>query len=131
MSTSASQGPIGALSSPTGATILPTATLRTAVDAMVADGLGLLVVTGASGPTGVISERDIVAAVAEDLVLDEERVKDHCSDEIVGVDFDATVEDAARGMSDAEIRHLAVTREGQVVGVVSVRDVLRVLVEHR
>jgi CBS domain-containing protein len=111
------------------ATILPTATLRAAVDAMVADGLGLLVVTGATGPIGVLSERDILAAVADDRTLDEERVKDHCSGDIVGVDFDATVEDAARGMSDAQIRHLAVTREGQLVGVVSVRDVLRVLVD--
>jgi len=131
METSGPQGPIGALLSPAVATILRTATLREAVEAMVADGLGLLVVTGASGPVGVLSERDIVAAVAEDLALEEERVNDHCSGEIVGVDFDATVEEAARGMSDAQIRHLAVTREGQLVGVVSVRDVLRVLVDAR
>jgi CBS domain-containing protein len=85
--------------------------------------------SGSQGPIGVLSERDIVAAVAEDLVLEEERVKDHCNDDIVGVDFDASIEDAARGMSDAQIRHLAVTRDGQLVGVVSVRDVLRVLVD--
>jgi len=128
MESSGPQGPIGALLSPAVATILPTATLRAAAAAMAADGLGLLVVTAASGPIGVVSERDIVMAAAQDLDLEEERVKDHCSDDIVGVDFDATIEDAARGMSDAEIRHLAVTREGQLVGVVSVRDVLRILV---
>ncbi len=128
MDTSGAQGPIGALLSPAVATILPTATLRAAAAAMAADGLGLLVVTTAAGPIGVVSERDIVVAVAEDLDLEDERVKDHCSDDIVGVDFDATIEDAARGMSDAQIRHLAVTREGQIVGVVSVRDVLRTLV---
>jgi CBS domain-containing protein len=128
MATNGRQGPIGELVSPAVATILPTATLRAAVEAMVADGLGLLVVAEATGPTGVLSERDIVAAIAEDLDLDEERVRDHCSDEIVAVDAEASVEDAARAMADAQIRHLAVTRDGQVIGVVSVRDVLRILV---
>ena len=121
-------GPIGELVSPAVATILPTATLRDAVEAMAADGLGLLVVVDANGPIGVLSERDIVMAIGDDLALDEERVRDHCSDEIVAVDVDATVDDAARAMADAQIRHLAVTRGGQVIGVVSVRDVLRVLV---
>jgi len=122
------QQTIGALMSPAVATIGPTATLRQAADAMVADGLGLLVVTDANGPTGVISERDIVVALSEELGIDEERVRDHCSNEIVSVDAEAGVEDAARVMADALIRHLAVTRGGAVVGVVSMRDVLRALV---
>jgi CBS domain-containing protein len=123
------QGPIGALISPAVATILPTATLREAVEAMATDGLGLLVVTGATGPIGVLSERDIIVALADELHLEDERAQDHCSHDIVGVDFDATIEDAARGMSAAQIRHLAVTRDGQLIGVVSVRDLLRVLLD--
>jgi len=121
------QSPIGALMSPVVATILPSATLREAAEAMAADGLGLLVVADASGPIGVVSERDVITAIVEDVDLEEQRVRDHCSEEIVGVDFDASVEDAARGMSEAEIRHLAITREGQIAGVVSVRDVLKAL----
>lgn len=121
--------PIGALMSPAVATILPTATLREAAESMMADGLGLLVVLDANGPQGVLSERDIVAAIVEDLDLGVERVRDHGTDEIVSVAHDATVADAARAMADAQIRHLAVTRDGAVVGVVSVRDVLRSLVD--
>jgi CBS domain-containing protein len=120
---------IGGLMAPAVATIVPTATLREAAEAMIANGLGLLVVTGTNGPVGVLSERDIVAAVTEDLDLEAERVRDHGSDDIVGVEHDATVADAARAMADAQIRHLAVTRGGAVVGVVSVRDVLRTLVD--
>jgi CBS domain-containing protein len=129
MSGSGAQGPIGALMAPAVATILPTATLRQAAEAMIADGLGLLVVADVNGPTGVLSERDIVAAVSEDLDLELERVRDHASDEIVSVDEAATVADAARAMADAQIRHLAVTRGDVVVGVVSVRNVLRSLVD--
>jgi len=127
MGTAGRHGPIGQLLSPAVATILPTATLRAAAEAMAADGLGLLVVTDANGPTGVVSERDIVAAIAEDLALEDERVRDHCSDQIVAVDFDASVEEAARTMADAQIRHVVVTREGQLAGVVSVRDLLNIL----
>ena len=119
---------IGGLVSPAVATVSSTTTLREAADTMAADGLGLLVIADANGPVGVLSERDIVVAIAEQLDPDEERVRDHCADEIVSVDEDASVEDAARAMADAQIRHLAVTRDGAVVGVVSVRDVLRVLV---
>jgi CBS domain-containing protein len=121
------QATVGALVAPAVATIGPTATLRAAAEAMVADGLGLLVVVDVSGPTGVLSERDIVAAVTEDLDLADERVRDHCNDDVVSIDAGATVMEAARAMTDAQIRHLAVTRDGAVVGVVSVRDVLRVL----
>ena len=127
MGGSGTMDPVGGLVSPAVATILPTATLREAADAMVADGLGLLVVADPGGPTGVLSERDIVAAVADGLEVDEERVRDHCSDDIVSVDEDASIEDAARAMADAQIRHVAVTRDGAVIGVVSVRDVLRTL----
>jgi CBS domain-containing protein len=129
MSGSGANGSIGALMAPAVATILPTATLRQAAESMMADGVGLLVVADVNGPTGVISERDVVAAVTEDLDLELERVRDHGSDEIVSVDDEATVADAARAMADAQIRHLAVTRKGAVVGVVSVRDVLRSLVD--
>lgn len=123
------EDPIGALMAPAVATILPTATLREAAESMMADGLGLLVIVDTNGPRGVLSERDIVAAVVEDLDLGEERVRDHGTDEIVSVEDDATVADAARAMADAQIRHLAITRRGDVVGIVSVRDVLRSLVD--
>jgi CBS domain-containing protein len=127
MSASGTAETIGGLVSPAVATIEPTATLRAAAETMVADGLGLLVVVGTNGPTGVLSERDIVVAVAEGLDLEDERVRDHGSVEIVSVDEGATVADAARAMADAQIRHLAVTHDGSVMGVVSVRDVLREL----
>jgi len=122
-------GRIGALASPVVATIRPTATLREAADAMMADGLGLLVISDANGAVGVLSERDVIAAISDDLDVEAERVRDHGPDELVGVDADASVVDAARAMADAQIRHLVVLGDGEVVGVVSIRDVLRALVD--
>jgi CBS domain-containing protein len=122
------QDPVGGLVSPVVATIGATSTLRAAAEAMAADGLGLLVVIDAKGAIGVLSERDIIAAVADSLDPDGERVRDHCSGEIVSVDESASVVEAGRAMGEAGIRHLAVTRGGEVIGVVSVRDVVATLI---
>lgn len=116
--------PVGSLLSPAVATVEPTATLREAVETLAADGLGLLVVANAGGMVGVISERDVIAALADGAELDVERVRDRASDRVVTVDADLSVAEAARLMADAEIRHLAVMRDGDVAGVVSVRDLL-------
>jgi CBS domain-containing protein len=116
--------PVSALLSPAVATIHATATLQEAVEAMAADRLGLLVVTNTSGMVGVLSERDVIAALADGADLTAERVRDHASDRVVTVEADLSVAEAARRMADAEIRHLAVARDGDVVGVVSVRDLL-------
>lgn len=113
------------------ATIRPTATLRDAASALAADGVGLLVVVDARGVFGVLSERDIVTAIADLADLDLERVRDRASLELVQVGEDEPILRAAEVMADAQVRHLAVTRAGgdDVVGVVSMRDVLGVLAQ--
>lgn len=111
------------------ATVRPTETLREAAHTLVSEGLGLLVVVDHRGVVGVISERDILVAVADDADLDVERVRDHTTTELVSVEESVSVIDAAHAMGDADIRHLAVARRGTVVGVVSVRDIVNVLVE--
>ncbi|MEX2328461.1 MAG: CBS domain-containing protein [Nitriliruptoraceae bacterium] len=121
--------PIGRLIGDPVATIRPTATLREAADALVADGVGLLVVVDPSGVRGVLSERDVVRAIAEDLDLETERVRDVSSTDVLTVDEDTSIADAAREMTDAQIRHLAVSRKAVVTGVVSIRDVLAVYLD--
>jgi signal-transduction protein with cAMP-binding, CBS, and nucleotidyltransferase domain len=111
------------------ATIAPTATLRDAATALAADGVGLLVAVDPRGVRGVLSERDLVTAIADTVDLDDARVRDHCTGELVALDEHASVVDAAAAMSAAEVRHLAVTRDGEVVGVLSIRDVVDVLLE--
>lgn len=123
--------PIGALVDAAVATIRPTATLREAATALATDGVGLLVAVDPSGVRGVISERDVVAAIADDLDLDTERVRDVASLDVLTVDEATPIEAAARQMIDAEIRHLAVSRGGVTVGVVSIRDLVGALLDER
>ncbi len=123
--------PIGRLVGDPVATIRPTATLREAADALAADAVGLLVVVDARGVTGVFSERDIVTAIVDDVDLDDGRVRDYATSDVVQVEQSASVLDAAAVMSEAQVRHLAVADRGVVTGVVSIRDVVTVLVEER
>jgi CBS domain-containing protein len=123
--------PISKLTSMAVASIAPTGTMQAAAEAMASEELGLLVVTTGKddGSVSVLSERDIVAAVAEGLDLTAERVVDHCRSEVVAVEETVSIAEAARTMAQAQIRHLAVAREGYVVGIVSIRDIIVVLVD--
>ncbi|MFO7961791.1 MAG: CBS domain-containing protein [Nitriliruptoraceae bacterium] len=123
--------PIGALMGNPVATIRPTATLREAAHALAADGVGLLVVVDARGVRGVFSERDVVNAIADDVDLDDSRVRDYATSDVVQVEEARTILEAAATMSEAQVRHLAVARAGVVTGVVSIRDVVAVLLEER
>jgi CBS domain-containing protein len=121
--------PIGSVVSTPVATVRPTATLREAAHLLAADRVGLLVVIDQHGVRGVLSERDLVAAVADGQDVEEERVADHLVDDLVTVDEKVSIEDASRTMSEAELRHLTVSRDGEVIGVVSIRDLLAALLE--
>ncbi len=122
------QDPVGRLVTAPTATVRPSATLREATHSLAADGLGLLVVVDPNGVHGVLSERDVIRAVAEGGDLDEERVRDHATEEIVTVADTTSVLDAATAMTAAEVRHLAVTQGENIIGVVSVRDLVAVFV---
>jgi CBS domain-containing protein len=111
------------------ATVRPTATLREAARLLAADRVGLLVVIDHRGVRGVLSERDVVAAVADGEDVEVERVADYLVDDLVTVDEATTIDAAARTMSEAELRHLTVSREGEVIGVISIRDVVMALLE--
>lgn len=119
--------PVAALLTGAVATVTPSATLVDAARALTREHLGLLVVVDRRGVGGVLSERDLVTAAADGADLSEERVIDHASDHIVTIDEDDSIGRAASLMAEAEVRHLAVTRGGEIIGVVSVRDVIGVL----
>jgi CBS domain-containing protein len=94
---------------------------------MAEDSLGALLVRRGTHVVGIISERDIVLAVGDGSDVDETRVLDVMTENLAGVALDATVGTALDRMAVHGVRHLVV-RDGSVIkGVVSVRDVMRVL----
>ena len=105
------------------------APLRVVVETMAAESLGALVVLGPQGPSRIISERDVVEALAGDADLDGTLAIDVATTGIVSADPDDTVMDAARLMAEHTIRHVPVMSTAGVVGMVSARDVLRVFAQ--
>jgi CBS domain-containing protein len=93
--------------------------------------LGCVVVTNKAGnPVGILTERDLVLRVlANNLKPDSIRAKDIMTAPLVTIEPDATVSEAARRMSRLNIRRLGVTYKGNLVGLVSSKDILGVMPE--
>jgi len=88
--------------------------------------VGALVVCRDDKVVGVISERDVVRAVARGGREALERpVADHMTPDVVFADPSETVGDLMNRMTDRRIRHLPILSEGRLTGVVSIGDVVK------
>lgn len=105
-------------------TVAPSATLRDVAEVMEREEVGAVVVVAEGRAAGVLSERDIVRAVANGEDVDDVRVDDVMAVDLVTIGLDASISEAADVMEAGNIRHLPVVDDGKVVGVVSIRDVL-------
>jgi signal-transduction protein with cAMP-binding, CBS, and nucleotidyltransferase domain len=104
----------------------PGHTLREAARMMTDRGVGAAVVLDDEMPTpGMISERDIMNAVGRGKDPDSERVADHHSDSVITAAPGWSLERAATEMTRRHIRHLVVVEGGELVGVLSMRDIMR------
>ena len=104
----------------------PDANLHEVADAMVAAGVGALIVTNGNrdGAAGIVSERDIVRALAGRRDPATTLAHDIANTTLVWCDAEATVTDVAERMMERYIRHVLVERDGRLVGIVSARDLL-------
>ena len=110
-------------------TISPGATLREAAHTMYSSSVGALGVEGEHALAGVLTERDIVDAIARGADVDADLVHQHLSTPVMSVRPDDTVLDVALQMLDAGTRHLPVVDDlDRPEGMVSLRDLLRPLV---
>lgn len=80
-------------------------------------------------PPALVSERDVIRAIAEGGDLDETRVRDIMTEDVLVVAPTDQVLDVAYLMLDNEIRHVPVVEDGVVVGLISGRDALRVFAD--
>ena len=113
--------------SPTVLTIGPTHTLRQAARLMAERKVGAAVVHDPdSGGPGILTERDVLEAVAQGQDLDVEICGDHLTPDAVTATPDWDLARAATAMVSGGFRHLVVCDEDEVVGVLSVRDIVRV-----
>ena len=106
----------------------PVASLRVAAEVMADYGIGAVVVVTDRGAVGILSERDVVRALASGADPDETAVAGAMSHDVVSLRPDDTLRDAAFDMLDLGFRHVPILgKKGAVLGMVSVRDLLRPL----
>jgi CBS domain-containing protein len=107
-------------------TVGPEHTLRDAARRMTTRSVGAAVVIDEqqAGPC-IITERDILRSVGSDQVPDEERVRDHLTANAILATPDWSLEQAASEMVRGGFRHIIVVDGADVVGILSMRDIVR------
>jgi CBS domain-containing protein len=102
------------------------ATVTAAAQAIVANEVGVVVVGDDARPLAVISERDIARVVAGGQDPQAVPAREVASTHLVWCCADDTVDQVAVRMTDRHIRHVLLERDGDLVGIVSARDLLGV-----
>ncbi len=104
----------------------PSHTLRQAARRMTEHDVGAAVVIDpeASGP-GIITERDLLRSSGDGQDLDEELVSEHLSSNLIYAEADWPMEVAAVEMVRGAFRHVIVLDGSEVVGILSMRDIVR------
>jgi len=93
--------------------------------------LGCIIVTSKEGkPIGIITERDLVLRVlAKNVKPDTVVAKEIMTSPLITIEPEATISEAARRMSRLDVRRLGVVYKGELVGLISSKDILGVMPE--
>jgi CBS domain-containing protein len=103
--------------------VSPDATLEGVADLLAAGEIGALVV-GEDRVLGIITERDVVHAIAQRKDLVRTRAFEVAHTSLIWCDVTSTVAEVAEEMQEHYVRHVLVEEEGRFVGIVSARDLL-------
>ena len=107
-------------------TVGPAHTLREASRLMSARRVGAAVVTDPEhAGIGILTERDILDSIGAGQDPDTELVADHRTDDVVFASPSWTLEQAAAAMVSGNFRHLVVIEDHEVIGLLSMRDIVR------
>ena len=111
-------------------TVGPGHTLRDAARLMAGRRVGAAIVADPESPgPGIITERDVLYSIGSGQDPDTELVADHLTSDLVFAGPDWSLEEAAVAMVRGGFRHLIVIEGGETIGILSVRDIVRVWTE--
>lgn len=120
---------VGAMVGGAAVTVDGSATLREAAERMAGEAVGCLVVDEPGRTPRVITERDVVHALADGADPDAALAGDTACDELISAHPDDTVLDVIQLMADCAIRHVPIRSghgdEHEIVGMISARDIVR------
>src|SRR6478735_6856870 len=106
-------------------TVGPQHTLRDVAKQMTERKVGAAIVVDPDAPgPAIVTERDVLRAYAEDRVTGDDPVLNYATERIVFAAPDWSLEQAADEMVRGSFRHLVVIDAGQIVGILSMRDIV-------
>jgi CBS domain-containing protein len=105
--------------------VAPEDTLGEAAERMAEEGVGSAVVLDAGRLIGILTERDLLKAVAGRVHTSEARVREWMTEDPITADESTSIDEAMRTMLENGFRHLPVTEVGRTIGVVSLRECMR------
>ena len=106
-------------------TVGPQQTLRDVARLMTDRSVGAAIVIDPDAPgPAIITERDVLRAYAEDRITGDDPVSTHATERIVFASPDWSLERAADEMVRGRFRHLVVIERGEIVGILSMRDIV-------
>ena len=110
-------------------TIAPDAKVLEALDLMAKKGIGALVVVDKDEEVvGILSERDYARKITlMGRMSQDTPVKDIMTKEVYGVHYETTAEECMALMTDKHFRHLPVCKDGKLVGIISIGDVVKAI----
>ncbi|WP_455377963.1 CBS domain-containing protein [Petrachloros mirabilis] len=90
--------------------------------------IGSLLTVEAGEIVGIVTESDLVRkGLAADIDTRATRVSSVMSHPLIAIDINRTIRDASRQMAEARVRHLAVQDNGKIVGLLSIRDLVKMV----
>jgi CBS domain-containing protein len=101
------------------------ATVLEAVQLMVEQNVGSLLVTERGEVTGIVTERDYLRRVTLEGRTEQAPVGEIASSPLIVVTPETTIDECMALMTDRRIRHVPVVDEGRVVGIVSIGDLVK------
>lgn len=106
-------------------TIAPTDSVTTLLGMLAEHNVGALVVSDAGGVKGIVSERDVVRRIAErGAPLLEAAVGEIMTSVVVSCTSKDTVDGVGELMTGRRVRHMPVIDDGELVGIVSIGDIV-------
>ncbi|MEM5790712.1 MAG: CBS domain-containing protein [Candidatus Aenigmatarchaeota archaeon] len=104
--------------------VKPDASIREASKTMARYNIGSLIVMENENPVGILTERDILNLVARDENLDEIKVSEVMSKDVVTIEADKKIDDAVDLMLKHKIKRLPVKEGSKIVGIVTTSDII-------
>jgi CBS domain-containing protein len=112
--------------------VSPNTSMRAAIEMLVEKKVGALPVLNETGLVGIISERDMIRYLAEESeAILEMPVETFMTRNVVTVSSEIPLEECMQIMINRNFRHLLVKEEDKFIGIISMRDMVKTLLNDR